>query len=355
MSVRVLIIDDSALVRKILSAVLATDADIEVVGAAPDPFVGRDMILKHKPDVILLDVEMPRMDGITFLRKLMEFFPMPVLIVSSLTTKGSKLALDALSAGAVEVIAKPTAAYSIGDLAPVLIEKVKAAKFARVKKMVPAANVQPVAQLATASSTHKMIAIGSSTGGTVAIEAIVRALPANIPGTVITQHMPPDFTAAFAGRLNTLTPIQIREGRDGDVLKPGEILIAPGDQHMTVHRSGALYRIGLNSGPMVHRQRPAVDVMFNTVAEAAGPNALGIVLTGMGADGADGLLKMRKAGAATIAQDEKSCVVFGMPREAIEAGAAQHVMPLDKIADAIVKFASGKLKEPLKHARANCG
>jgi two-component system, chemotaxis family, protein-glutamate methylesterase/glutaminase len=349
--VRVLIIDDSAVVRKILSTVLSQDPEINVVGAAPDPFVARDMIVQHKPDVLLLDVEMPRMDGITFLRKVMEFKPMPVLIVSSLTTAGSKLALEALAAGAVEVIAKPSAAYSLGDIAPDLIAKTKAAKFAHVRKMQPAKNAAPALHLTAVDTTHKILAIGASTGGTVAIEAVIRQLPTNIPGTVIAQHMPMEFTAAFADRLNSISEIDIREAKAGDVVRPGQILIAPGDQHMVVERSGALYRIGLNRDPKVHRVRPAVDVLFHSVAKNAGRNAIGVVLTGMGVDGAEGLLAMRERGATTIAQDEKTCVVFGMPRAAIECGGAQQVLPLDQIANAIVN--ASRSSEVRDHARAS--
>jgi two-component system chemotaxis response regulator CheB len=338
MSIRVLIIDDSAVVRKVLSQVLSADPEIEVVGSAPDPFVGRDKIIELQPDVLLLDVEMPRMDGITFLTKLMQFRPMPVIIVSSLTTAGSERALSALRAGALEVVAKPRGSYTLGELGPLLIEKIKAVRHARVAAVARPQH-QPV-QLSAADMTHRIVAIGASTGGTRALEDILMGLPANIPGTLVVQHMPAEFTRAFAERLNGLSPIQIKEAEHGDLITPGKIVIAPGNRHLELRRSGARFTAFIQDEAPVGRHRPSVDVLFASVAEHAGRNALGILLTGMGEDGARGLLQMRQSGASTIAQDEQSSVVFGMPKAAIDRGAAQQVLPLDRMANAVAAFAA---------------
>ncbi len=339
MSIRVLIIDDSAVVRKVLTQMLSADPAIEVVGTAPDPFIGRDKIVELKPDVLLLDVEMPRMDGITFLTKLMAHHPMPVIIVSSLTTAGSDRALEALRAGALEVVAKPRGSYTLGELGPILIEKIKAARHARVRPA-PRQQQQPVAQLSAADMTHRIVAIGASTGGTRALEDILMGLPVNIPGTLVVQHMPAEFTRAFADRLNGLSPIQIKEAEHGDLVTPGKILIAPGNRHLELRRSGARFTALIQDAPPVGRHRPSVDVLFESVAQHAGKNALGILLTGMGEDGARGLLQMRQSGAMTIAQDEQSSVVFGMPKAAIDRGAAQQVLPLDRMAGAVAAFAA---------------
>jgi two-component system chemotaxis response regulator CheB len=335
--IKVLIVDDSAVVRQILQGALSSDPEIQVVGTAPDPFVARDKIVELKPDVITLDVEMPRMDGITFLRKLMHYQPMPVIVVSSLTPEGSGLALDALSAGAVDVMCKPGAAFTVGDMAEELVEKVKTAAYARVKRLVARSTDKPGA---LGKTTNKVVAIGASTGGTVALERILSRIPVDGPGIVIAQHMPAMFTKQFAARMNQLSPMEVREAADGDSVVPGVALIAPGDYHMLLKRSGARYFVQVKTGPMVHRQRPAVEVLFRSVAMCAGPNAVGIILTGMGADGAQGLLEMRQAGAATLAQDEASCVVFGMPRVAIELGAAQRIMGLDQIPQEILRLAT---------------
>ena len=343
MKTRVIIVDDSAIVRKVMSSLLGKESDIEVVATAPDPFVGRDKLVKHKPDVLLLDVEMPRMDGITFLRKVMEFQPLPVIMVSSLTTKGGELALEALRAGAYEVVAKPRGSYTLDNLGPELISKIRSARHARVAG--PAANARaasaPAAapQLARAMATNKIFAGGASTGGTTAFERLLTMLPPACPGVVVVQHMPENFTRAYADRLDTLTPLHVKEAEQGDVVSAGKVLIAPGNRHMELTRSGAMYRVALNDNPRVGRHRPAVNVLFESVARNAGKNAIGVLLTGMGEDGATGLLSMREAGSATIAQDEASCVVFGMPRAAIERGAAQQVLPLDRIAGAMVTFA----------------
>lgn len=333
--IRVLVVDDSAVVREIFAQQLARDPEIEVVGTAPDPFVARDLIVQRKPDVVTLDIEMPRMDGLTFLRKLMHYHPMPVVVVSSLTQAGGSLALEALAAGAVEVMCKPGSAFTVGDMAAVLGEKVKAAAHANVRRVRASAPAEDADPRPLSRTTDQVLALGASTGGTVALEQVLRALPANAPGTIITQHMPEQFTSAFADRLDGLAPIEVREARDGDSVVPGVALIAPGNRHLLLRRSGARYVAQVRDGPRVNRHRPSVDVMFGSVARAAGRNAVGVILTGMGGDGAEGLLEMRRAGASTIAQDEASCVVFGMPKVAIERGAVERVLPLDRIALAI--------------------
>ena len=336
--VKVLIVDDSAVVRQLLTRELGRDPGIRVVGAAPDPYVAREKILELSPDVITLDVEMPRMDGITFLGKLMRSRPMPVIVVSSLTPQGTQTAMDALSAGAVDVMCKPGGSYSVEDLAPELARKIKLAAKAR-PRAVAAAPAGGSAALSMAATTDKVFALGASTGGVQALTAVLSALPANAPGTLVVQHMPARFTAGFAERLNTLCRVEVREARDGDAVLPGRVLLAPGDLHLLLRRSGARYHVEVKPGPEVHHQRPSVEVMFNSVAKYAGANAVGAILTGMGADGARGLLAMRRAGAATIAQDERSCVVFGMPMEAIKCGAAEHVVPLSDVARTLVSLA----------------
>jgi len=339
--IKVLIVDDSAIVRKIFSEELAKYPDIEIVGAAPDPFVARDKIISLKPDVITLDVEMPRMDGLTFLRKLMKYYPLPTIIVSSLTQKGGKLTLEALDIGAVDVIAKPGGSYSVGDMSAQLAEKIRAAARARVfrssSRQESVSN--PVeAPRALAQTTNKIIAIGASTGGTEALKTVLTKLPHNSPGVVIVQHMPANFTTAFAERLNSLCQISVKEAKDNDSVIPGTALLAPGNYHMILRRSGARYYVEIKTGPMIHHQRPAVDILFKSTARFAGANAIGVILTGMGADGAEGLKEMKDAGAGTIAQDEKTCVVFGMPKEAIKLGAVDRILPLDHIAAEILRM-----------------
>ena len=344
MAIKVLIIDDSAMVRKVFEQELSKDPDIEVVGTAPDPFVGRDKIVYLKPDVITLDVEMPRMDGLTFLGKLMKHYPMPVVVVSSLAKKGGDVALKAIELGAVEVIAKPGSAYSVADMSEQLIEKVKAAAKVTAfrkpdeKAMSSAAQGGGVMASIGVKTTNKIIAIGASTGGTDALREVISRLPANSPPVVVVQHMPQNFTKAFADRLNGICQVQVKEAVDGEYLATGKVLIAPGNQHMEIRRSGINYYVTLFDGPMVFHQRPAVELLFNSVAKYAGQNAVGAILTGMGKDGAQGLLNMRQAGAATIAQDEKTCIVFGMPKEAIDLGAAQVVKPLPQIAQTLLDF-----------------
>ncbi len=345
MTTRVLIIDDSAVVRNIFSKELSRDPQIEVVGTAPDPYVGRDKIIKLKPDVVTLDIEMPRMDGITFLRKLMCYYPIPVIIVSSLTPKGGELALEALDAGAVDVMCKPGAAYTVGDMSVELIDKIKAAARVRVSKRQdgsqPGAAGRPV-RLAMTRTTNKVLAIGASTGGTQALQQVLTAMPANAPGMTIVQHMPEHFTRAFADRLNELCAIEVKEAEDNDPVLPGRALIAPGNYHMLLHRSGARYYVRVKQGPRVNRHRPSVDVLFKSAAQYAGRNAVGAIMTGMGDDGAQGLLEMKEAGAHTIAQDEASCVVFGMPKVAVDLGAVEHTVPLDQIARQLLKLADGE-------------
>jgi two-component system chemotaxis response regulator CheB len=340
--IRVLIVDDSAIVRKILSEALAGEPDLEVVGSAPDPYVARDKILALRPDVLTLDIEMPRMDGLTFLKKLMHFHPMPVVVISSLTQPSCRAAVEALELGAVEVLSKPGGPYSVGELRNTLASKIRAAASSRVRRPQPvteqpARNASPIGvPLHSSLSSDTVIAIGASTGGTEAIAAVLAKLPASTPGIVVAQHIPPQFSRAFAIRLNEICAMEVKEAEDGDVVRPGRVLVAPGDYHMLLRNTGGRYSVNVKTGPKVCYQRPSVDVLFSSVAEAAGNRAIGVLLTGMGADGAQGMLKMRRAGARTIAQDEASCVVFGMPREAILLDAAEQVLALAAVANGIL-------------------
>ncbi len=341
-NIKVLVVDDSAIVRKIFSEELSKESDIQVVGTAPDPFVARDKIVKLKPDVVTLDIEMPRMDGITFLKKLMKYFPLPVIIVSSLTRKGGKLALEAVESGAVEVLSKPGASYSVGDMKQQLADKIRAAArvhVSRRQEQTPVSDSPTVlSSSALKETTNKIIAIGASTGGTEALKKVLLRFPSTVPGILVVQHMPPNFTTAFADRLDNMCQIGAKEAEDGDSVLPGRALVAPGNYHMLLKRSGARYYVSVKTGPMVCHQRPSVDVLFNSVAQHAGSNVVGVILTGMGADGAKGMLKMRQAGARTIGQDEASCVVFGMPKEAIKAGAVEKVVPLEQVAQAVMNL-----------------
>lgn len=343
--IKVLIVDDSAIVRKIFNEELSKEPDIEVIGTAPDPFIARDKIIKLKPDVITLDIEMPRMDGLTFLKKIMHYHPLPVIIVSSLTPQGSRMALEALEEGAVEVLSKPGGSYSVGELSLQLKEKVRAAvkaKWFRVRGFSSSPSLPTITiSRPLTETTQKVIAIGASTGGTEALKELLRRLPLNTPGILIVQHMPPHFTTAFAERLNQLCSLEVREAKDGDSVLDGRALIAPGNFHMLLRRSGSKYYVSIKDGPFVHHQRPAVDVLFNSVAQSAGANAIGVIMTGMGSDGAQGMLKMKEAGAQTIAQDETSCVVFGMPKEAIRLGGVDRVVPLDCIPQEIIQLING--------------
>jgi two-component system chemotaxis response regulator CheB len=337
--IKVLVVDDSAIVRKIFTQELSRHNDIEVIGAAPDPYVARDKIVKLKPDVITLDIEMPRMDGLTFLRKLMKYHPVPTIIVSSLTPKNSKMALEAMEYGAVEVLAKPGGAYSVGDMSIQLVEKIRAAAQVRMNIAMSSPLERPqlsrdgLSEIGKSltQTTHKVVAIGASTGGTEALKNVLTQMPLTSPGMVIVQHMPPRFTTAFANRLTNLCEIEVREAQNGDTLLPGLALIAPGNYHMLLKRSGARYYVEVKTGPLVCHQRPAVDVLFHSVAQYAGANAVGVIMTGMGSDGARGMAEMRNAGAHTIAQDEASCVVFGMPKEAIRMGGVEKVVSLMQI------------------------
>jgi len=337
--VRVLVVDDSAVIRSVFHQELARDPDIEVVGTAPDPYAARDLILEKEPDVITLDIEMPRMDGITFLHKIMRYRPTPVIVVSSLTPSGGALALEALAAGACDVMCKPGAAYSVGDMTAELIQRVKDVAAAGVRAVPAPAAEEPSPARALTRTTHQVVAIGASTGGTVAVERILKALPHNAPGIVITQHMPELFTRYFAVRLKEVSRLDVREAQGGESVVPGVALVAPGNRHLLLRRSGARYLTEVKDGPRVNRHRPSVDVMFRSVAHSAGGNAVGVLLTGMGADGAQGLLAMHEAGARTIAQDEKSSVVFGMPKVAIDLGAADTVLDVARIAGEIMNAA----------------
>lgn len=341
--IRVLVVDDSAVVRRVFSDELSHEKDIEVIGTAPDPYVARDKIVALKPDVITLDIEMPRMDGLTFLRKLMKYFPLPVIIVSSLTPTGGSLALEAIESGAVDVICKPGEAYSVGDMSAQLAEKIRAAANVNMvqRAKVIADSKSTTAQapkLSLTKTTNKIIAIGASTGGTEALKDVLAQFPPNSPGIMIVQHMPANFTTSFAERLNSLCQIRVKEAEDGDSVVSGTALLAPGNFHMVLRRSGARYFVNIKSGPLVCYQRPAVDVLFNSVAAYGGANAIGVILTGMGKDGAQGMLKMKQAGAQTIAQDEKSCVVFGMPKEAIALGGVDKVLNLKDIPGEVMKL-----------------
>ncbi|MBI3795201.1 MAG: chemotaxis response regulator protein-glutamate methylesterase [Nitrospinae bacterium] len=342
--IRVLIVDDSAVVRNILSAALSSDPEIEVVGTAADPYIAREKIVELKPDVITLDVEMPRMDGITFLRKLMAAKPMPVVMVSALTQAGAATTLAAMEAGAVEIVAKPAIDQRVGvrEIETEVVDKVKAASKANMSvymaKLKSAAMFKPVVKTHTAmlKTTDKLIAIGASTGGTEALKEVLVRLPSDTPGVVIVQHMPEGFTKAFSERLNTLCAMQVAEAKDGDTVIPGKVLIAPGNSHMALKRSGAKYYVDVKPGPLVMRHRPSVEVLFQSVAKFGGANAVGVMLTGMGNDGSTGMLEMKKAGSFNIAQDEASCVVFGMPKEAIKMGGVDKVVSLEQIPKAIL-------------------
>lgn len=343
--IKVLCVDDSALIRNLLQEMIDAQPDMEVVAVAPDPLIARDLIKQHNPDVLTLDVEMPRMDGLDFLERLMRLRPMPVLMVSSLTQAGSEITLRALELGAVDFIAKPSMGIRNGmlDYAEEIVGRIRAAARSRPRQR-PRTST-PVATLtAPMVSSEKLIIIGASTGGTEAIRQVLEPLPANSPAILITQHMPGGFTRSFAERLNRLCRITVKEAENGERVLPGHAYIAPGDHHLELARSGANYITRLHDGPPVNRHRPSVDVLFHSAARCAGRNAVAALLTGMGKDGAAGLLEMRQAGASTLAQDEQSCVVFGMPREAIALNAAMEVAALDDIAPRLMSLvaASGR-------------
>lgn len=339
---RVLIVDDSALMRQMLTAILSSDPGIEVIGTAPDPLVAREKIKALNPDVLTLDVEMPRMDGLAFLEKLMTLRPMPVVMVSSLTDKGAEVTMRALELGAVDVFCKPgdNAAGGLQAHAQELIGKVKAAALARVRPLGDRPR-PPQTQLAVTTlykSTDRLVAVGSSTGGVEALRDIILALPADSPPMVVTQHIPPKFSASFAERLDGLAAVRVKEATDGERIIAGHVYIASGDRHLAVRRSGAQLICHCYDGPLVSGHKPSVNVLFQSVAETCGAKAVGVILTGMGRDGADGLLAMRKAGAATIGEDESSCVVYGMPKAAFELGAVERQLPLSQIAEEILRL-----------------
>ena len=346
--IRVLIIDDSAVARHAMKTILEADPDITVMGTAADPFTAARRIQEEVPDVITLDVEMPRMDGITFLRKLMSQCPLPVVMYSSLTEQGSDTMLQAMEAGAVDVILKPRVglAEHLNDHNLQIRDVIKAAAKVRVdlrssnggrpgrpeQKLTADAVLPPPSARAMTRATERIVCLGASTGGTDALSTVLQALPASAPGVVVVQHMPENFTRAFANRLNTLCEVNVKEAEDGDPVLPGHVLIAPGGKHMLIERRGTRYFVTVRDGPLVSRHRPSVDVLFRSAATAAGSNALGVIMTGMGDDGARGLLEMRQAGGRTFAQDEATSIVFGMPKEAIALGAAERVLPLNHIA-----------------------
>ncbi|WP_293761220.1 chemotaxis response regulator protein-glutamate methylesterase [uncultured Aquitalea sp.] len=353
MTIKVMIVDDSAVVRQVLTEVFSATSDIQVSDVAMDPIVAMDKMKQRWPDVIVLDVEMPRMDGITFLKQLMSSHPTPVVICSSLTQKGTDISMQALAAGAVEVIAKPTSGVKqfLQESNNLLVQAVRGAAAARMSRVrsLPATPIETRPKLSADAiltaptgqqmfqTTERIVAIGTSTGGTQALETILTKLPRTCPGLAIVQHMPEKFTASFADRLNRLSEIEVKEAATGDRILPGRALIAPGGKHMMIKRSGAFYQVEVVDGPLVSRHKPSVDVLFRSAAKFAGKNATGVIMTGMGDDGAKGLKEMHDAGAHTIAQDEDSCVVFGMPKEAIKLGAADEVMPLDMITKAICR------------------
>jgi len=352
--IRVMVVDDSATVRQVISKLLLEQPDIEVIGSASDPIFALNKMQENWPDVILLDVEMPRMDGITFLKKIMEERPTPVVICSTLTEAGAKTTMEAMSAGAVEIISKPKIGLKqfLVDSSNELANAIRAASRARVKRSKVAltrTNTTPeksqigtknTATQAMATTTDQVVAIGTSTGGTQALETVLRMLPRTVPGIVIVQHMPEKFTAAFAERLNSLCEVNISEAKDGDRVNIGKVLIAPGGKHMSLSRSGAQYYVTVKDGPLVNRHRPSVDVLFRSAAKYAGANALGIIMTGMGDDGARGLKEMHDVGAKTIGQDKETCVVYGMPMEAVKLGAVDREVALESIASVIIKYGS---------------
>jgi two-component system, chemotaxis family, protein-glutamate methylesterase/glutaminase len=346
--IKVLVIDDSALIRSVLKDIIYLELDMECVGTAPDPYVAREMIKRLNPDVLTLDVEMPKMDGLDFLERLMRLRPMPVVMVSSLTEAGSEVAYRALELGAVDFVTKPKLDITRGieEYAITITDKIRAAAQAQVMKKTNAEIIQEKltsdAVLPSVawrfSSTEKIVVMGASTGGTEAIKEILINLPADAPSVLIAQHMPENFTKSFALRLDSLCKISVKEAEDNERILPGHAYIAPGNMHMLLKRNGARYSISLNQGSLVNRHRPSVDVLFRSAANIAGSNALGIILTGMGKDGAQGMLEMKQAGAHTIAQNEASCVVFGMPKEAIALGGVSEVLPLRDIARRAVEL-----------------
>ncbi|MGL1901242.1 MAG: chemotaxis response regulator protein-glutamate methylesterase [Fibrobacterales bacterium] len=332
--ISVLIVDDSAVVRSVLEKALQAAEGITVVGTAADPYIAREKIIKLKPDVMTLDIEMPRMDGLTFLKKIMTHYPIPTIIVSSLTPKNAAMAMEALDLGAMDVLCKPGSAYTIEEVIPTLIEQIKASAVSKnfhINRISKVSAIQKPVRHSLIETTNKIIAIGASTGGTNAISDVLTSMPANAPGIVIVQHMPAEFTKSFAERLNELCAIEVREAKPKDRIVQGTALIAPGNYHMMVNRSGAQYYVDLNQGPRIHYQRPAVEVLFASVAQYVGANAIGIILTGMGSDGAVGLKKIKDSGGYTIIQNRETSVVYGMPGAAEKVNAGSIILPLNKI------------------------
>ena len=340
MAIKVLIVDDSALIRSLMTEIIHEQKDMQVVGSAPDPIVAREMIKQLNPDVLTLDVEMPKMDGLEFLEKLMRLRPMPVVMVSSLTEKGSEITLRALELGAVDFVAKPKMSIASGmrDYGDEIADKIRAASKARIISRTPinASSLPAVGNRLI--SSEKLIIVGASTGGTEAIKAFLLNMPSDCPGIVITQHMPAGFTKSFANRLDTLCKISVKEAQGNERILPGHAYIAPGDKHLKVIRSGANYMTALDDGPPVNRHKPSVDVLFDSAAINVGKNATGVILTGMGKDGAAGMLRMKEAGAYNFAQDESSCVVFGMPKEAIAQGGVEEVLPLKQMSERVLNY-----------------
>ena len=341
--IRVLIVDDSAVIRKLLEKIFSASPDIEVVGTASDPYIARDKLVQLKPDVMTLDVEMPRMDGISFLEKVMQHFPTRTIIFSSLAKTGSETYLRALEAGAIDIMEKPSidVSQTLEVLGKEIVDRVRVVSRARMNPITkvasPTTPVKKIDRTSLARTTHQMIAVASSTGGTEALKVFLSGMPADIPGTVVVQHMPPGFTKSFADNLNAMFPFEVKEAEEGDQVVPGRVLIAPGNYHMEITRSGAYYYVKLHQNPPLHSVRPAADYLMKSVAKYAGKNALGVILTGMGKDGAEGLLEMKNAGAYTVAQNEETCVVYGMPAAAVAINAHDKILPLDKIAGDLLK------------------
>lgn len=342
MPTRVLIVDDSPVIRSLLTQELNKDLGVEVIGSAPDPYVARDMIVDLHPDLVLLDLTMPRLDGLTFLNKLMRYFPLPVIVLTTPTVEGHEQCLAALEAGAVDMVNKPSDPEGVSLLIRELIIKIKAAQGVCWKWQCPPPkfDTSTSPRLTLARAPSKIVVIGSSTGGTRALERILPMFPANGPAILIAQHMPAQFTRSFAKRLNQLCAMEVKEAEEDDVVQPGRVLLAPGDFHMLLKKTLLGFRVQIKGGPRVSHQRPSVDVLFTSVARCAGDRAIGVMLTGMGGDGADGMLLMHQSGAVTIAQDEASCVIFGMPRMAIEKGGVDHVLPLERIPRKVLELAT---------------
>lgn len=343
MPIRVLVVDDSSLIRSLLSEIIHQDPDLELAGCAPDAFIAKDMVVKLRPDVITLDIEMPKVDGLTFLDRLMKARPTPVLMISTLTEKGADATIRSLEIGAIDFIAKPKidVARGIGEYQQEIVQKIKIAAASKPKarsKTKASSEAIPLSY----QGTETIVGIGASTGGTEAIRQVLEKLSPAFPATVVTQHMPPSFTRSFAERLNGICRVNVHEAKDGERLLPGNVYIAPGDKHLEVVRHGADYRIRLDDGPLVSGHKPAVDVMFASLAKVAGNNTIATVLTGMGKDGAKGLLALKESGAITMAQDEASCVVYGMPKAAVEIGATSNIFPLEKMSLALSKAVEKK-------------